>query len=943
MTTTLPDGSTIIYGNSEGVEKIIHESSEGIRRFETSIGSSEIAKIEDKDPISTHEFNEIGQLTKKLGKEVVLDDFGNVIADGQSHYFYDANGNLIQKDGIHYYYDALNRIQKVEVDGKLQAAFEYDVFNRKIKEKIYSAEGSISAEKTFIWDGFEEIGEIENGSIQNLKFISAPGETLCAPARAIFSQGNYFLTETDLRGSITSLHEFGSKSVTESYKYDMYGNCLEETKKGISPWRYSGKRLCTNSEVIYYGQRHYMPNISRWMSHDPLKFIDGFNQVAFAKGDPLHNIDYQGLFSWPAVLSNVKTEVIKAITNIVQGSIDSITFAQESLDWFIDFRSHFEDMAFKAVEKSFFTYIGYNPHETHQGDIGRNLSDKIRITSINGILNAYETAVVNSKLISDLHGGAVVHYVYSKTEGFSADLLRCLVIKAGFVSPQAKELAETWKRLIKEMGGVNSGGLIIHYAHSLGGADTLAALNLLSDDEKKIIRITTFGSATLIPNIHAHSVLNYVSTKDSIPAIADPIRYLFAAYGKGDNIAFVDSKNGVPLLDHFLNGDTYRSVLEELGREYQNSYLQDAPKQKIGVPPAELKQKGLLKIPPANPIDRISDLIVAKKFRLLGKRIVQDWNKGITKNDLIELASQNNCQELLVAIDAATHINTLGEEIGLSEAKLIQVCLYIESEILAQLPKKNRYLKRKETGIPADIEYYHKKGYIFIHKSEDSSSYIGQGAWKVVTKSILYDRSKSQIVARCVTNRAGNKLEANIHNRLSKREGLVETIAHIPRKYIHGRVAYDIILKYYNVPSLGKFLFSNDHEHLSQDERMKLCASLIKGLATMHSKNIVHRDISKYNCLLHKEQKNPILKMEYKIALCDFGQSRMVGSCNGVTAQFIKFYRSPEAIRFRTLKGKDYFATDLFAVGCLVYQLFYCKPPAWFLKSTTQHLALVKE
>lgn len=484
FSTSLPDGSTIFYDGYGDEEKIIYKGADGVIKFETNTNIARIHKIEETPSVSNYTFNEIGQLTTKCGKEVIRDDFGNVINDSSSQYLYDDNGNLIQKDNLHYYYDALNRLQKVEIDGKLQAAFVYDVFNRKIKEKIYSDDGSLAKEKIYIWDGFEEIGEIVDGSIQNLRFVSTPGAALTASTRAIYARGDYFLTEIDARGSIISVHELQSKRAVEKYTYDIYGNFLDGNEEGLSPWRYSGKRLCCHSKALYYGQRHYMPAISRWMSHDPLTFVDGGNQTAFAKGDPLNNIDYQGLFSWPAILSSVKTEIVKGLTNIVQGSIDSLTFAQESLDWFIDFRSHFEDMAFRAFEKSFFTYMGYNPHEMHQGDVGRNLSDKVRITSINGILNAYETAIVNSKLISDLHGGALVHYIYSKTEGFSADLLRCLVIKAGFVSLQAKELASTWKRLIHEMGGVNGGGTIIHYAHSLGGADTLAALNLLDSNEK---------------------------------------------------------------------------------------------------------------------------------------------------------------------------------------------------------------------------------------------------------------------------------------------------------------------------------------------------------------------------------------------------------------------------------------------------------------------------
>ncbi len=144
------------------------------------------------------------------------------------------------------------------------------------------------------------------------------------------------------------------------------------------------------------------------------------------------------------------------------------------------------------------------------------MGNHVRITYINGMLNCPEEVIEYLHNLSIMHGGANVHYIYRESNGFFKDVLKAGLIKGGYVSDHAKELAAMWKEMIEEMGGINGGGTIIHYAHSLGAADTYVAGGLLSESERLMIKVYTFGSPQIIPPEYFGHVVNYISRWDGV-------------------------------------------------------------------------------------------------------------------------------------------------------------------------------------------------------------------------------------------------------------------------------------------------------------------------------------------------------------------------------------------------------------------------------------------
>jgi RHS repeat-associated protein len=58
--------------------------------------------------------------------------------------------------------------------------------------------------------------------------------------------------------------------------------------------RYSGKERDATG-LYYYGFRYYAPWLQRWLNADPLGTADGLNLFAMVHGNPVGNVDFQGL------------------------------------------------------------------------------------------------------------------------------------------------------------------------------------------------------------------------------------------------------------------------------------------------------------------------------------------------------------------------------------------------------------------------------------------------------------------------------------------------------------------------------------------------------------------------------------------------------------------------------------------------------------------------
>lgn len=216
--------------------------------------------------------------------------------------------------------------------------------------------------------------------------------------------------------------------------------------------------------------------------------------------------------------------------------------------------------------------LGLYNHPMETGVSGKGeVSDRVRLTFINGILNTCEDCKENADFLSQMHGGVNVHYIYRPTEGWSEDMFSSAMVKLGYLTPQALEMVKVWRQLIEEMGGPENGGTIIHYAHSIGGSETWNAKNMLTPEEKKMIHVITIGSPSMIHKNGLYSVDNYVSVRDGV-CLLDPVGYIRGHFRDDARVVFVGSWLGMPIIDHQLNSETYQKVIQEIGKKFVETY-----------------------------------------------------------------------------------------------------------------------------------------------------------------------------------------------------------------------------------------------------------------------------------------------------------------------------------------------------------------------------------
>lgn len=572
----LPSGEVLRY---EGARVWMPGSwmvdSESTNRYAASgfLPCSSVAELECSDALGcwteSFSYDIFNQLQREEGEFCAafsFDPFG--FSEAARGCRFDTNGNMVEHEGATFEYDALGRLKAVR-NGDEEERYRYDGFGRI--QEIIKKDGSSLC---LCWFGWEEIGALRGQRMVQLK---VPHPTTWQAVAMVINNTPFRVT-CDARGSIIGLYDLESKDLVEVYRYSafgaihVYGSTLDDRRnEAISPWLYCGKRIL--SGVYDFGTRRYCPTTMRWLEKDPLGLVDTIDDRLYVRNNPVSYTDPSGLFPLGIDWSEIGQCIANAAQWISSGVYKTITFAKQRLDWVLELRSAYEETIFQLLGRTWLRCSGYNLDATSSYVCGSGREpSNVRITLINGILNGAPEAKKSAALLSATHGHVNVHCVYSATEGFSGDLLRGAMAKAGVASRQARLLADLWRELIGQMGGVEGEGTILHYAHSLGATDTLNALQLMSPEERRHIRCSTFGSPTLLDDGICAQVDNYVSVQDGIPVL-DFHRYSDGIKGVRANVHFVPSRSTLPLVDHYFDGETYCGVLELLGQKFQEEFL----------------------------------------------------------------------------------------------------------------------------------------------------------------------------------------------------------------------------------------------------------------------------------------------------------------------------------------------------------------------------------
>lgn len=511
-----------------------------------------------------------------------VNGLNQLIQTAEGEFIYDANGNIVEKrvkEGSYFYtYDALDRLILFKNPMGEVVRYSYDGFYRRI-EKTISIGGEDLKQDRFFYDGVNEIGCLDSlGKIVELRILDSQKQHDIGAVLGIELKGVPYIPFLDEQGSVRALFSMGSQKVVERYDYNAFGiktvfdgngNEVETSLCG-NPWSYFGKRLDNETGLIFFGRRYYDPLIGRWITPDPSHITDSPNGYAFVKNDPIGKLDPYGLFSIESLSQGFST-----IWDYLKISAEAfVNHFKAKEDTSKGWGSHLEDIG-KIFLGDYYYLMGFNPCKeeigVHEGQI---INEKVRITFVNGMLTSKRMFFQNIQMISSSHGDSKVAYLFCPTQGWFEDASRAMNVKMGYHtlgyrSKYPALLAKLWRGQIEELGGIDGGGLIIHYAHSLGGTETDRARDLLTPEEQKMIRVITLGSPTCVPSGGFESVQNHMSLNDGVP-LFDPLGHIRNLFDRQSNLYFYGffGLSGIPIIDHFLDGKTYGELMRQFGRQF---------------------------------------------------------------------------------------------------------------------------------------------------------------------------------------------------------------------------------------------------------------------------------------------------------------------------------------------------------------------------------------
>ncbi len=180
-------------------------------------------------------------------------------------------------DGMHSYsWDARNQLSAI--DSGATASFVYDSFGRRANKTIFGAQTG------FLYDGANPVQELSGTTAIANSLMGGIDEVF---QRTDSAGARSFLT--DALGSTIALAD-SSGALQTQYSFEAFGNATITGSGTTNTFAYTGREL-DGTGVYFYRARYYHPNLSRFLSEDPIGFNGGLNLYRYVSDDPLNLID----------------------------------------------------------------------------------------------------------------------------------------------------------------------------------------------------------------------------------------------------------------------------------------------------------------------------------------------------------------------------------------------------------------------------------------------------------------------------------------------------------------------------------------------------------------------------------------------------------------------------------------------------------------------------
>ncbi len=300
--------------------------------------------------------------------------------------------------------------------------------------------------------------------------------------------------------------------------------------------------------------------------------------------------------------------------------------------------------------------------------------------------------------------------------------------------------------------------------------------------------------------------------------------------------------------------------------------------------------------------------------RKIGQSGLQD--NSLTLAEIESLARTLASHDLLKIVQATLHLKALEKSIHLDVSEAFALSTFIEQILLSQ---KDNYFSASRWDLPKDVERDPETGNVYILFKKKGSEFLGAGTFKVVVKSILYSPVAPQVVAFAISKRR-IKQEINCMRALRGLDGVLSAIS-----FLYGDDRYGIVTPLYSPGGLYELIESGFS--LTFKERVKIAKDIFNGVANIHEHGYVHCDLNTKNYLVNIVGEGN--GREITAVVSDFGFARAYKDLKNSRVQGNSAYLAPEGFFREKMHDYDYVRTDVFALGCVLWKLYYGKTNPW--------------
>ncbi len=237
---------------------------------------------------------------------------------GDWGFAYDLNGNTTRKGTQQFTYNYRNALIS-HTDPNGTTTFKYDTFGRRTEKTV----GSVTTK--YIYSGNQVIEELDGSNVLTKQYVYGAGidEVFNVKILTGDKAGDYYY-HTDGIGSITAITDKDG-NIVERVKYGLYGiptildkdgNEIVESTIG-NTYMFQGRRYEKSLNMYYYRARFLDPTTGRFLSPDPLGYVDSLNLYQAGNMNLVNFVDPLGEYFAPQskaaekLLNKVKAEAAR--------------------------------------------------------------------------------------------------------------------------------------------------------------------------------------------------------------------------------------------------------------------------------------------------------------------------------------------------------------------------------------------------------------------------------------------------------------------------------------------------------------------------------------------------------------------------------------------------------------------------------------------------------